>query len=186
MEQQVFREMLECFKTNIELMFGKKANVCPDCHESMRPDFSDDYICMISLANQSHQGQLVVGFPSLVVEDILSDVTPMVSGEKETTELIHSALRELLNTVCGDFAHNDKVRATYKWLDLGVPCSWNQHNKPFFCKSDGYSGALQYKNEKINIHVSINPYKILELLEGEGIDLSEFLDDDWDEFIAGL
>ena len=185
MEQEVFEDLLDSISTNIQLMFNAETSPVPESHVSQRPDFENDFICMISLANQSFQGQLVIGFNEKTVNTILAEVMTLVSTEEEKFELLRASLGELLNTIGGDFAQKESARKAYEWLDLSTPSVWEKNCAPFFCKSEGLSGKLMFGDDDINTYLTVSPYKILTNSD-DGIDISDFLDDDLDDLLSGL
>ena len=91
MESIIAKELLETISENINLMFLKSSMPQDDISVALRPDFENEYICMISLANQKFQGQLVVGLPDSVVKDMLSDVMQLVSNPVESAQLLKAA-----------------------------------------------------------------------------------------------
>ena len=190
MEPIIAKELLEVISENINLMFQKESTPAEDVTSSLRPDFTDDYMCMISLANQKFQGQMVVGFPESVVNDMLAEVMQLASNPVESAELLKASLGELLNTASGAYAQRGPLLEAYECLDLSTPSVYTKDSVPFFCKSDGFCGKLNYANgANINVYISINAYLSLEKDESDGddFDLGSFLDgDDLDDLLSGL
>jgi CheY-specific phosphatase CheX len=178
MELNILNKMLETIAENLQLMFQKDAIPQPEHRECNRPDFEDDFIGMISLANQSHQGQLIISISRSAVNDILEEVMSLVSTPEEESEMRTASLGELLNTVSGAFAEKPEVTAAFEHLDL----------TPYFCRSEGLAGHLLYGDSKINVFLSINPYKVFQSEEAssDSLDLSSFLDGDDLDFLNNL
>ncbi|MCM8526632.1 MAG: hypothetical protein NE327_08960 [Lentisphaeraceae bacterium] len=189
MESIIAKELLEALSENINLMFQKESTPQDDIVTSLRPDFENDYICMISLANQKFQGQLVVGFPESVVNDMLAEVMLLASNPVESAQLLKASLGELLNTVAGAYAQKEPLLTSYECLDLSTPSVYEKNEVPFFCKSEGLTGKLGYSTgESINAYISINPYLTMDKGdEGDDFDIGSFLDgDDLDDLLSGL
>lgn len=189
MEPIIAKELLEVIADNINLMFQKQSTPVEDVTSVLRPDFTDDFMCMISLANQKFQGQMVVGFPASVVNDMLAEVMQLASNPVESAELLKASLGELLNTASGAYAQRGPLLEAYECLDLSTPSVYNKDSVPFFCKSEGFSGRLSYPTGgSINVYISINAYLSLEKEKGaEEFDLGSFLDgDDLDDLLSGL
>ncbi|MCM8540170.1 MAG: hypothetical protein NE328_07825 [Lentisphaeraceae bacterium] len=189
MESIIAKELLETISENINLMFLKSSMPQDDISVALRPDFENEYICMISLANQKFQGQLVVGLPDSVVKDMLSDVMQLVSNPVESAQLLKAALGELLNTVAGTYAQKAPLLENYECLDLSTPSVYEISEVPFFCKSDGLTGTVKYHTgELINVYISINPYLTMDKGDdSEEFDIENFLDgDDLDSLLSGL
>ena len=191
MEPIIAKELLEVISENINLMFQKESTPAEDVATVMRPDFTDDYMCMISLANQKFQGQMVVGFPESVVNDMLAEVMQLASNPVESAELLKASLGELLNTVSGAYAQRSPLLEAYECLDLSTPSVYSKDSVPFFCKSEGFSCKLNYANKQtVNIYISINAYMSLDKEDssgGDDFDLDDFLDgDDLDDLLSGL
>lgn len=189
MELIIAKELLQTISDNLNLMFQKDSLVQDNISTSLRPEFEEDYMCMISLANQKFQGQMIVGIPSAVVNDMLSDVMRLASNPIESEQLLKASLGELLNTVAGDYTQKEPMLKTYDCLDLSIPSVYERSDVPFFCKSEGLTGSLNYHNgETINVYISINLYLTLEKDENEeDFDIGSFLDgDDLDDLLSGL
>ena len=186
MKPEILKTLLSCFSTNLELMFNQKTATREEVKDSMRPDLESDYICAISLANQAFQGQIVAGFSDAQVKSMLAEVMGLVSTEEEAQELIQASLGELMNTIGGDFAQRDNVTADYQWLDLSTPTVSTGSDRPFFCKSEGMAGRLDFNGESLQIYLTVSAYRILEQSADEGVDISDFLDDDLDDLLSGL
>jgi len=186
MKPEILKTLLTCFSSNLELMFNKKTSPLEEVNTAMRPELEDDYICAISLANQAFQGQIVAGFSDSMVNSMLEEIMGLVSTEEEAKELIQASLGELLNTVGGDFAQCETATAVYEWLDLSTPSVSSGSDRPFFCKSEGLAGQIQFNDSKANIYITISAYRILEPSDDKGVDISDFLDDDLDDLLSGL
>ena len=187
MENNILATMLYSLSENIELMFQRKSTPDSTFTNGSRPDFTDGYLGMISLANQTCQGQMVIGLSESTVEDLLSEVMQLVSTPEEAKELVKASLGELLNTVSGAFTQQENVLEKYQSLDLSTPMIWTKEDTPYFCKSDGLNGALTYHNgESIHVFLAINPYKVFESSDNSGSSGSDFLGDDLDDLLSGL
>jgi len=191
MEPIIAIELLEVMSENINLMFQRESTPAADTNSALRPDFTDDYMCMISLANQKFQGQMVVGFPESVVNDMLAEVMQLASNPVESAELLKASLGELLNTVSGAFAQRAPLLEAYECLDLSTPSVYSKDSTPFFCKSEGFCGKLNYSNgDVINVYISVNPYMSMDKdnsTGGDDFDLEDFLGgDDLDDLLNGL
>lgn len=188
MEQIIAQELLEVLAENIQLMFQKYASPTSNIENTQRPEFENDFMCMISLANQQFQGQMVVGFQNDTVNDMLEEVMQLASNETEASQLLRASLGELLNTVAGAYAQQTPLLDAYDSLDLSTPSVYTKEDVPFFCKSDGFCGSLSYPNgEKINCYISISPYISVEKSDGDEFDISSFLEgDDLDDLLNGL
>ncbi|MCM8535651.1 MAG: chemotaxis protein CheX [Lentisphaeraceae bacterium] len=189
MEKEVLTKMLETLSENLELMFQKKTTPTTEFNECNRPDFNDEYMGMISLANQSNQGQMIISMSKTAVEDMLAEVMQLVSTPEEAHEMVKASLGELLNTVSGAFAQNEEVLAKYECLDLSTPMIWEKDDSPYFCRTEGMSGHLIYENDKTNVNVflAINPYKVFDATPAATDDSSsDFLGDDLDDLLSGL
>jgi hypothetical protein len=189
MESIIAKELLETMSENINLMFLKPSTPQDDIVTAMRPDFENEYICMISLANQKFQGQLVVGLPTPVVNDMLSEVMQLASTPLESAQLLKASLGELLNTVAGAYTQKNPLLEKYESLDLSTPSVYEKNEAPFFCKSEGLSGTVKYHTgELINIYISINPYLTMDKGKDDTeFDIGSFLDgDDLDSLLSGL
>ena len=189
MELIIAKELLKAISNNINLMFQKTSLPQEEISTSLRPDFENDYMCMISLANQTFQGQMIVGIPKIVVDNLLSEVMQLASNPEESAQLLKSSLGELMNIVAGEFTQKEPLLAAYDSLDLSTPSVYEKSNVPFFCKSEGLTGSLTYHNdESINVYISINPYLTMDKNDDdEDFDISSFLDgDDLDDLLSGL
>ena len=188
MESIIAKELLKAFSENINLMFQKQSTHVEKVSSTLRPEFSDDFMCMISLANQKFQGQMVVGFPESIVNDMLAEVMQLASNPIESAELLRASLGELLNTVAGAYAQREPLLEAYECLDLSTPSVYTKESVPFFCKSEGFCGKLEYESGKaLNVYISINAYLSFEKEEGNDFDLESFLDgDDLDDLLNGL
>ena len=189
MEPIIAKVLLEVISDNMNLMFHKKPTPGSTVEKALRPDFENDYMCMISLANQKYQGQMVVGFPKNVADDMLKDVMQLASSKEEAALLLKASLGELLNTAAGTFAQKKPLLDTYDSLDLSTPSVYEKSEVPFFCKSEGLIGQLTYfTGEVLNCYISISPYLSLEKSDDEeDFDIGSFLDgDDLDDLLNGL
>lgn len=189
MEKEILATMLGTLSENMELMFQKKSTLSGDFIECSRPEFTDGYMGMISLANQSCQGQMVIGMSESIIQDLLQEVMQLVSSPEESKELVKASLGELLNTVSGAFAQDEIVLGKYDSLDLSTPMVWGLGEEPYFCKTEGMSGSLTYHNgETIHLFLAINPYKVFESSDdsGDSSSASDFLGDDLDDLLSGL
>ena len=189
MEPIILKELLSTIAENINLMFQKSSTPQDSTTPAVRPDFENDYMCMISLANTKYQGQMVVGFPETVVNDMLGEVMQLASTPSESAQLLKASLGELLNTVAGTYTQTQPLLDAYECLDLSTPSVYEKSETPFFCKSDGLIGHLEYHSGgKINIYISITPYLTVEKSDdGEEFDIDSFLGgDDLDDLLSGL
>lgn len=188
MEPIIAKELLEVLSENIQLMFQKESTPTAEIKSTIRPEFENDYMCMISLANQQFQGQMVVGFQNKTVNLMLEEVMQLASNATEASQLLKASLGELLNTVAGAYAQRQPLLDAYESLDLSTPSVYTREDVPFFCKSDGFCGSLKFPNgENINCYISVSPYILVEKSDDEEFDIGSFLEgDDLDDLLNGL
>lgn len=189
MELIIAKELLQTLSKNIDLMFQKSSSPRETISQAMRPEFENDYMCMISLANQKFQGQMVVGIPSAVVNDMLAEVMQLATNPVESAQLLKSSLGELLNTVAGEYTQTEPLLEQYEVLDLSTPSVYEKQEVPFFCKSEGLQGIVSYHdNKEIEVYISISPYLTMNKSgECDDFDIGSFLDgDDLDDLLSGL
>jgi len=189
MEPIIAEVLLEVISENINLMFQKRATPGSTVEHALRPDFENDFMCMISLANQQYQGQMVVGFPKRVVDDMLEEVMQLASCPEESKLLLKASLGELLNNAAGFYAQRAPLLKAYDSLDLSTPNVYEKSEVPFFCKSEGFIGQLTYSSgDMINCYISISPYLFLNKSDDDdSFDIGSFLaGDDLDDLLNGI
>ena len=75
----------------------------------------------------------------------------------------------------------------YDCLDLSTPTVWEKKENPYFCKTEGWKGQLEYENgELIDVFLSINPYKFFESTSDPNLNITDFLGDDLNNLLKDL
>jgi hypothetical protein len=175
MNEKTVQIMLAAISKNIELMFEQTVVIEKPISFCKRLEFKDYYMGMLSLTNAGFQAQLIVSFPKEIVTTMLSKAMQLLSNNRQYDELIHSSLGELLNNSAALFSQDQDICQQYPSLELSNPVLWGKNHSPFFCKSEGYSGSLVFKDSyKLHVYLTISPYpKFTDL--NNGISANAFL-----------
>ena len=128
----------------LEDMFSYQVNDVKVGFECIRPPFNDRFITLLAMGNGSYQAQIVLSFPTSIMEDILSSVIPLAKTPEERDELVMTSIGELANTIAGEFANLPEIKEKYGILELFTPSVWdlNVDIKPHFLHSDGRTGQI--------------------------------------------
>ena len=159
MECEIIEELADSISNNIYLMFDIKSESTGKSSSVPCLSFSNDFMAAIPLFNKNFNGEIIIGFPKDIVEEMVSDILGLVKDKLSQKFLKLDTIGEILNVAAGRFVVSDAVKKKFSKLSFSTPVVWAKDKSNSILGGEAAGRALRIKyrnNQEVNLYLAVS------------------------------